>query len=113
MDIAAKLDEYLSVFDYARVFDVSTIRKKLNEYIKEGLLVSRKNEKTMMYRRTEESPTPDLDVLDFFSETVPCGVIGSFLQDKMQDSSDHFAFKHHYITGAMDSEVLCTILERV
>ena len=40
-------------------------------------------------------------------------VIGSFLKDKTNDIADNFAFKHHYITGAMDSEVLCTILEAI
>lgn len=113
VDIASQLDEYLAVFDHARVFDVSTIRKKLNEYIKEGLMVSRKSGKTMLYRRTEEFEMPSMDVLDFFSETAPCGVIGSFLKDKTNATADHFAFKHHYITGAMDSEVLCTILEAI
>ena len=52
--IVSQVDQYLSAFDHARVFDVSTIRKKLNEYVKEGLLVSRKNGKMMLYRRTEE-----------------------------------------------------------
>lgn len=113
VDIASQVDEYLAFFDHARVFDASTIRKKLNEYVKEGLLVSRKNGKTMLYRRTEELEMPSMDVLDFFSETAPCGVIGSFLKDKTNDTADHFAFKHHYITGAMDSEVLCRILEAI
>ena len=67
----------------------------------------------MLYRRTEELEMPGTDVLDFFSETAPCGVIGSFLKDKTNDIADNFAFKHHYITGAMDSEVLCTILEAI
>lgn len=113
VDIASQVDAYLAVFDHARVFDVSTIRKKLNEYVKEGLMVSRKSGKTMLYRRTEEFEMPSMDVLDFFSETAPCGVIGSFLKDKTNATADHFAFKHHYITSAMDSEVLCTILETI
>ena len=113
MEIAPLVDGYLTAFEQARVFDVSTIRNKLNEYVKEGLLVSRKNGKTMLYHRTEELEMPGTDVLDFFSETAPCGVIGSFLKDKTNDIADNFAFKHHYITGAMDSEVLCTILEAI
>lgn len=36
-------------------------------------------------------------------------MIGSFLLDKTERQEGHFAFKHHYITGAMDSEVLCDI----
>ncbi len=113
VEIASMVDEYLAAFEHARVFDASTIRKKLNEYVKEGLLISRKSGKAMLYRSAEESEMPDPDALDFFSETAPCGVIGSFLQDKIPDVSDHFTFKHHYITSAMDSEVLCRILEAI
>ena len=112
-DIVSKVDEYLAVFNHARVFDASTVRKKLNEYIKEGLLASRKNGKTMLYRRTEDFEMPSEDVLDFFSEITPCGVIGSFLKDKTNDTADYLSFKHHYITGAMDSEVLYMILEAI
>ena len=112
-DIAYQVDKYLSAFGHARVFDASTIRKKLNEYVKEGLLLRRKNGKIMLYRRTEEFEMPSRDILDFFSETAPCGVIGSFLEDKTNDIADHFAFKHHYITSAMDSEVLCMILQAI
>ena len=112
-DIAYQVDKYLSAFGNARVFDASTIRKKLNEYVKEGLLLRRKNGKIMLYRRAEELEIPSTDVLDFFSETAPCGVIGSFLEDKTNDIADHFAFKHHYITSAMDSEVLCMILQAI
>ena len=112
-DIAYQVDKYLSAFGHARVFDTSTIRKKLNEYVKEGLLLRRKNGKTMLYRRAEEFEIPSRDALDFFSETAPCGVIGSFLEDKTDNIADHFAFKHHYITSAMDSEVLCMILKAI
>ena len=42
---------FLAAFEHARVFDISTIRKKLNEYVKEGLLVRRKSGKTMLYSR--------------------------------------------------------------
>ena len=112
-DIVSKVDEYLAVFNHARVFDASTVRKKLNEYIKEGLLASRKNGKTMLYRRTEDFEMPSEDVLDFFSEIAPCGVIGSFLKDKTNDTADYLSFKHHYITGAMDSEVLYMIPEAI
>lgn len=113
VDIATQVDEYLAAFENARVFDASTIRKKLNEYVKEGLLVSRKNGKTMLYRRADAFEMQNADILDFFSETAPCGVIGSFLEDRTDENANRFAFKHHYITGAMDSEVLCTILEAI
>lgn len=47
-EIAYQVDEYLSVFGHARVFDASTIGKKLNEYVKEGLLLTRKNGRAML-----------------------------------------------------------------
>ena len=36
-----------------------------------------------------------------------------FLEDKTNDIADHFVFKHHYITSALDCEVLCTILKAI
>ncbi len=113
VDIASQVDGYLTAFENPRIFDISTIRKKLNEYVKEGLLERRKKGKTMMYRRQPDYPIPDADLLHFFSETAPCGVIGSFLLDKIPDHKDYFAFKHHYITSAMDSEILLNILEAI
>ena len=59
---------FLAAFEHARVFDISTIRKKLNEYVKEGLLVRHKSGKTMLYSRTEEFEMPSRDVLDFFQK---------------------------------------------
>ena len=40
-------------------------------------------------------------------------MIGSFLEDKTNNIADHFAFKHHYITSAMDSEALYMILKAI
>lgn len=107
--ITEQIDEYLSTFSEAKMFDESTVRKKLKEYTSEGLLVAEKKGKIVCYRRSEEISLPDADVLDYFSEVLPCGVIGSFLLDKVDSHEKHFAFKHHYITGAMDSEVLYTL----
>ncbi len=109
-EIAEEIDRYLNAFDNARLFDSSTVRKKLNEYVKEGILLRRKLGKSMLYRRAGMQVMPDSDILDFYSEVSPCGVIGSFILDKTEPESSHFAFKHHYITSTMDSEVLCNLL---
>ena len=106
-EIADLVDDYLSVFDEPRTFDESTIRKKLKEYETEGLVKTEKRGKAVLYRGAELMMFADTDVLDFFSEASPCGVIGSFLLDKTSGHEERFAFKHHYITGALDSEILC------
>ncbi len=110
-EILTLVDEkYLSEFDEPMMFDESTVRKKLKEYIKEGIIVTEKQGKKMLYRRTEDVQISDIgDVLDFYSEVAPCGVIGSFLLDKDKPHDDIFTFKHHYITSAMDSGVLAAL----
>ena len=108
-EITDCIDEYLSQFSKPRMFDESTIRKKLKEYVSQGLLISEKKGKMIYYHRAENTVLPDIDILDYFSEVLPCGVVGSFLLDKDETQESHFAFKHHYITGTMDSEVLYSI----
>lgn len=108
-ELMKQIDTYLAGFRVPRTFDESTVRKKLKEYVEEGLLVAEKRGKQVFYRRAETKWMLDQDALGFFSETAPCGVIGSFLTDKIPESESHLTFKHHYITNAMDSEVLCDI----
>lgn len=155
-EIMERMDEYLSVFAEPRLFDESTVRKKLKEYAAEGILTAERRGKTLYYRRVSDSVHCDADMLDFFSEVSLCGVIGSFLLDRIeadktgvcmaeagkargQEAGAHrketdkealcraesckagtsgtkphrgnFAFKHHYITGAMDSEIVYQLLE--
>lgn len=111
-EILEKIDKYLSDFETPMSFDDSTVRKKLKEYIAQGIIVSQKEGRKLLYRRAENLDLPDItDALNFFSEVVPCGVIGSFLLDKQERSSDNFSFKHHYITSAIDSDVLATIFK--
>ena len=109
-EITEAVDGYLRSFSEPRLFDSSTVRKKLNEYISDGIIVSEKRGKTMYYRRADSEDISSTDMLDFFSEVAPCGVVGSFLLDKQEAHDGHFAFKHHYITGAADSEIVCSLL---
>lgn len=108
-EIGDRIDDYLCGFKEPKVFDESTLRKKLKEYVSEGIVTAEKRGKSVFYSRAADSALPDNDVLHFFSEVAPCGVVGSFLLDKSTPAGDNFAFKHHYITGAMDSEILCTL----
>lgn len=111
-DILEKFDEYLEGFETPTEFDESTIRKKLKEYISQGIIESYKEGKKMLYHRAENIDLPDItDVLNFYSEVAPCGVLGSFLLDKQEESNDSFTFKHHYITSAMDSDIMALLFK--
>ena len=94
---------------------ISTVRKKLKEYSNLGIVISRKEGRNTYYRKGKEYELPAAEVLRFFSEVSPCGVIGSFVEDKLQSDeeeiADKLSFKHHYITSTIDSEILYTILD--
>ena len=107
-------DEYLSHFDEPLSFDESTIRKKLKEYEKKGIIEVFKEGKTNYYKRTSDIEYAKYEnALRYFSEIAPVGAIGSFILDKLDTQSGIFAFKHHYITSALDSDVLSTIFEAI
>lgn len=105
---------YLAGFTVPMEFDESTVRKKLKEYEALGLVRSRKDGRRTLYSRSEDYDlSPFSDAIAFFSEAGLCGVVGSFLLDKLQKTDDCFCFKHHYITHALESEVLFRIFDAI
>ena len=105
-------EKYLSGFEAPMMFDESTVRKKLKEYCSEGLIITNKQGRKVTYSRSEDIDAVDIkDALDYFSEIAPCGAVGSFLLDKEEKTDSSFTFKHHYITSAMDSDVLACLFD--
>jgi len=110
-ELLEEIDEkYLRGFEAPMMFDESTVRKKLKEYCEAGIISAEKEGRRMYYRRTESTDISGLnDVLHYFSEASPCGVVGSFILDKEESDTDAFTFKHHYVTSAIDSGVLASL----
>ena len=110
-ELISEIDgNYLSEFEEPMTFDESTVRKKLREYCEAGIVAVEKEGRKVYYHRTESTDISDLtDVLHYFSEVAPCGVIGSFILDKEEADTEAFTFKHHYVTGAIDSGVLAAL----
>ena len=108
-EITEKIDGCLAAFENPMIFDESTVRNKLNEYVSEGIIISEIKGKKAFYHRADSVCGPNSDMLDFFSEVSPCGVIGSYMLGKKENA--YFAFKHHYITGATDSEIMCELFD--
>lgn len=105
---------YLSIFRSPMLFDESTVRKKLKEYIELGLVKGVKQGRQIAYSRTGTANLSSwYDAINYFSEAGLCGVIGSFLLDQTGFESKACSFKHHYITHALESEVLCQLLHGV
>lgn len=112
-------EEYLSRFNKPLEFDESTIRKKLAEYEKQGFIeISKAGNKSVYSLKKNidlmnHSQKGLQNALDFASEILPAGILGSTLLDKMDEHDNCFAFKHHYITQSMDSEIMVTLFEAI
>ena len=106
--------KYLSVFQSPMLIDESTVRKKLKEYMELGLVAGVKQGRQIAYSRLSSGNLSSWnDALNYFSEAGLCGVIGSFMLDQTGCESASYSFKHHYITHALESEVLCQLLHGI
>lgn len=139
-DILRIMDtEYLTAFQNPISFDESTLRKKLKEYEELGIVVSEKCGRTVTYRLSEDEIclTEYKEAIRFFSEESPLGVIGSYLEARMQAdveqayptgrndengmhlpgkndwAGEYLTFKNHYIMNAYDAEITELILQGI
>ena len=111
--IADRVSNTMMAAGSDRLPDESTIRNKLREYVDLGLLRSEKTGRELRYgiHASEWDREGWKEAVAFASEVLPAGPIGSFLLDKYDAVPEHFSFKHHYLFGTMDDEILCQILE--
>ena len=115
-NILTAIDEnYLPLFGNVDPIDESTLRKKLKEYTAIGLIFAERQGKQLVYRL----PTADInlnswqDAIAFFSEENHLGVIGSFLQDKFDESPEYISFKHNYLLFAPDCGIMLDLLTAI
>lgn len=99
------------------LMDIQTVRAKLREYASMGLLDGQKNGRSLLYRRSSLemeqlcATLPELwDAVAFFSEVAPLGTIGSYMLDRVQQEEPLIQLKHHFISGALDDDILMNAL---
>ena len=139
-DILRIMDtEYLTAFQNPISFDESTLRKKLKEYEELGIVVSEKCGRTVTYRLAADEIclAEYKEAIRFFTEESPLGVIGSYLEARMQADAEqayptgrndengkclpgkndcageYLTFKNHYIMNAYDAEITELILQGI
>lgn len=107
--------EYMAAFPYAEPIDESTLRKKLKEYVKLGLIASEKQGKQLVYYLSESRV--DLaawqEAITFFSEQNALGVVGSYLLDKFPAAPNFLSFKHRYLMFTLDSGIILDLLTAI
>lgn len=113
----SEIADYISA-NYGMIIDVQIIRIKLKEYVKEGLVSEVKSGRNILYTKTNcyadniVSQYKGLgDMIKFFSEENPFGVVGSFIMDKLGAKNNIFVRKHAYMVHTLDDEILIDIME--
>ena len=95
----------------------SSIRDKLNEYEKAGLLVSELSGRELRYylvpMTCDDLPENLRFAIDFFSEAAPFGEAGDHIRDEGGWINKFFRFKHHFIAQTLDDEILYDLLTAI
>lgn len=111
---------------YEADMDPQMVRRKCKEYEKEGLLLSRKQGKTVLYHSGKTlnnllDSIPDmeqdscrshlLDAISFFQFSAPFGMIGSTLADEQFLENRIFRIKHSFLVHTLEDEILLVLTE--
>lgn len=104
--------------DYHVLFESQLVRKKANEYVREGILVSRKDGKRLYYSLlpSAQEAIPELlpkllDAVRYFQLAAPMGFIGSTILDNQKTGNERFLVKHGYYGFTLEDEVLFALLD--
>lgn len=84
-----------------------TLGAYLRQFIALGVLEIDENG---LYRLADTPPLPPTEALQFASEQLPLGVVGSYLLQHKNEPTEALRFKHHYLLGALDSLILCDLV---
>ena len=100
------------------VFEVQTVRRKLNRYAQLGLLKTEKQGKRQTYRMQSgtlrETLTADTaDFLAFFREALPFGCIADELMLRGSLENSTLRFKHHFLMYTLDDAITLPLLEAI
>lgn len=106
--------------EYMSFFDEQTVRNKLKEYVKLGIITSRKSGKTDYFSLSPDTTDSFIsaynglaDAIKFFSEGSEFGVIGNSILKSAGLNNDIFLIKHNYIVHTLEDEILLKITKAI
>lgn len=107
--------------DYALAVDTQMVRRKLNEYVKEGLIETEKQGKSLLYKRGfsyqelydggDGSVDGLTDAMALMQLDSPFGFVGNTILDSIDSKNELFRVKHSFPSFTLEDEVLLQILE--
>lgn len=105
---------------YQVLFETQLVRKKANEYVKEGILTSHREGRRLLYQITpdleETAPhllPPLLSAVCFAQLAAPLGFIGSTILDQEHQKNHLFLVKHGYYGFTLEDEILFELLRAI
>ncbi len=101
---------------YGFLSDVQLVRRKCNEYVKEGLLDRTKSKKQVIYKKNPSFNElfngfkPAADALCFYKMVSPLGIIGDTILDTISARNTIFHVKHCFFVHTLEDEILLGLL---
>lgn len=104
---------------YGACLDSQLIRRKCNEYAKEGILRKCKSGKEMLYllnenfRDTVDEIPKLLDAVRLYQFASPFGILGDTILDNLSEQNDYFRIKHSFFVHTLEDEVMLSVLDAI
>lgn len=104
---------------YDVVFEAQMVRRKCNEYAKNGMLTKKKSGKAVLYRinpplHTILSKYPAFaDAIKLYQLSSPLGIVGNTIMDNASLNNELFRIKHNFFVHTLEDEVLLSILQAI
>ena len=109
--------------DYSFPADTQLVRRKCNEYVKEGLLKTEKVGKTLLYKcsltwdelfdhtiaNTTDS-TSFINAISLLQLDCPFGYIGNTILERLQKENNSFRIKHSFPVFTLEDEIAYELL---
>lgn len=110
-------DRILDEFEV--IFDAQTVRLKLNEYVREGIIISKKQGRSMVsakspdsFRKLAGDDSDKLtDMIKFFSEASPFGIVGNYILKSLSTINNLFLIKHNFLVHTLEDNILLSLCQ--
>lgn len=102
--------------EYDVMFEPQTVRRKCNQYARDGMLSKEKYGKEVLYRlnppfRKTLSAHPGLaNALAFYQLFSPLGIVGNTIMDNASLKNKLFRVKHSFFVHTLEDEILLGLL---
>lgn len=102
---------------YDVMFEPQTVRRKCNQYAKDGILAKEKSGKEVLYclnppfHKTLSTHPGFANALAFYQLFSPLGIVGNTIMDNASLKNKTFRVKHSFFVHTLEDEILLDLLD--